>query len=44
MPEFGDIIPTRVRFADDSGSKIMQTLVLFEQFVNVVIAGITRDL
>ncbi|ARD84838.1 toxin component PemK [Ferroplasma acidiphilum] len=44
MPESGDVILTRVKFADGSGSKIRPALVLFEEFGNVVIAGITTNL
>ncbi len=44
MPESGDVILTRVKFADGSGSKIRPALVLFEELGNVVIAGITTNL
>lgn len=44
MPESGDVILTRVRFADGSGSNIRPALVLFEELGNVVIAGITTNL
>ena len=36
MPEPGDVILTRVKFADGSGSKIRPALVLFEELGNVV--------
>ncbi len=44
MPRSGDVIITRVRFADTEGSKIRPALVLFEDLDNVVIAGITTNL
>ncbi len=44
MPKAGDVIITRVRFADNEGSKIRPALVLFEEFGNIVIAGITTNL
>ncbi len=44
MPKPGDVVITRVRFADDEGSKIRPALVLFEELGNVVIAGITTNL
>ena len=43
MPKAGDIVITRVRFADNEGSKIRPALVLFEEFGNVVIAGISTN-
>ncbi len=44
MPKAGDVIITRVRFADGEGSKIRPALILFEEFGNVVIAGISTNL
>lgn len=44
MPKAGDVIITRVRFADNEGSKIRPALVLFEELGNVIIAGITTNL
>ena len=44
MFKTGDIVITRVKFADDEGSKIRPALVLFEELGNVVIAGITTNL
>ena len=44
MPRPGDVIITRVRFADSEGSKIRPALVLFEEFGNIVIAGISTNL
>ena len=44
MPRAGDIVLTRVRFADNEGSKIRPALILFEEYGNVIIAGITTNL
>jgi mRNA interferase MazF len=44
MPKAGDVIITRVRFADNEGSKIRPALILFEELGNVVIAGISTNL
>ncbi len=44
MPRAGDVIITRVRFADNEGSKIRPALVLFEELGNIVIAGISTNL
>ena len=44
MPKAGDVIITRVRFADNEGSKIRPALVLFEELGNIVIAGISTNL
>lgn len=44
MPKAGDVIITRVQFADSEGSKIRPALVLFEELGNIVIAGITTNL
>ena len=44
MPKAGDVIITRVRFADIEGSKIRPALVLFEELGNIVIAGISTNL
>lgn len=44
MPRTGDIVITRVRFADNEGSKIRPALILFEEHGNVIIAGITTNL
>ena len=43
LPELGDVILTRVKFADLEVSKIRPALILFEEFSNVVIAGITTN-
>ena len=44
MPKSGDVVITRVQFADSEGSKIRPALVLFEELGNIVIAGITTNL
>ena len=44
MPKSGDVVITRVQFADGEGSKIRPALVLFEELGNIVIAGITTNL
>ncbi len=44
MPKAGDVIITRVQFADTEGSKVRPALVLFEELGNVVIAGITTNM
>ena len=44
MPKAGDVIITRVQFADTEKSKIRPALVLFEELGNIVIAGITTNL
>ncbi len=44
MPKAGDVVITRVQFADNEGSKVRPALVLFEELGNIVIAGITTNL
>ena len=44
MPKAGDVVITRVQFADSEGSKTRPALVLFEELGNIVIAGITTNL
>lgn len=44
MPKSGEVIIARVQFADSHESKVRPALVLFEEFDNVVIAGITTNL
>ena len=44
MPKAGDVIITRIQFANSEGSKIRPALVLFEELGNIVIAGITTNL
>ncbi|MGP6220189.1 type II toxin-antitoxin system PemK/MazF family toxin [Caldiplasma sukawensis] len=43
MPEPGDVILTRVKFPDSDDFKIRPALILFEEFGNIVIAGITTN-
>ncbi len=40
----GDVIIARVPFADSGDSKIRPALVLFKEFGNVIVAGITTNL
>ncbi len=44
MPEAGDVVLTNVQFADTFEIKKRPALVLFEEFDNVVVAGITSNL
>jgi len=44
MPKFGDIVLTKVQFTDTFEVKKRPALVLFEEYGNVVIAGITSNL
>ena len=44
MHKSGDVVITRVQFADNEGSKIRPALVLFGELGNIVIAGITTNL
>jgi mRNA interferase MazF len=44
MPKAGDVVITRVQFADNEGSKVRPALVLFEELGNIVIVGITTNL
>ena len=43
-PESGDVILAKVQFTDTFKVKIRPAVVLFEEFDNVVIAGITSNL
>jgi mRNA interferase MazF len=43
MSNAGDVIITRVKFADSDISKVRPALILFEELGNVVIAGITTN-
>ncbi len=43
VPEPGDVILTRVKFTDSDDFKIRPALILFEEFGNIVIAGITTN-
>jgi mRNA interferase MazF len=44
MPEAGDVIIARVQFTDTPEIKVRPALVLFEEYGNVVVAGITSNL
>ncbi|MEK6830187.1 MAG: type II toxin-antitoxin system PemK/MazF family toxin [Nanoarchaeota archaeon] len=44
MLKSGDVILTNIQFADTSEIKIRPALVLFEEYDNVVVAGITSNL
>jgi len=43
MYKFGDVILTQIQFVDTFELKIRPSLVLFEEFGNVVVAGITSN-
>jgi len=44
MPKSGDVILAQVKFVDSLKTKKRPALVLFEEFDNVVVAGITSNL
>jgi len=44
MPKSGDVILAKVQFADTFEIKTRPALVLFDEFDNIVIAGITSNL
>ena len=44
MPRSGHVIIARVQFADSGEVKLRPAVVLFEEFGNVVVAGITSNL
>lgn len=44
MPDSGDVILAKVQFTDTFEIKKRPALVLFEEFDNVVVAGITSNL
>lgn len=44
MPKSGDIILTKVQFVNTFEVKTRPALVLFEEYDNVVVAGITSNL
>ena len=44
MLKSGDVILANIQFADTSEIKIRPALVLFEEYDNVVVAGITSNL
>jgi mRNA interferase MazF len=44
MPKFGDVILAEMQFADTFEIKKRPALVLFEEYGNIVVAGITSNL
>ena len=44
MPEPGDVILASVQFTDTAEVKVRPAVVLFEEYGNVVVAGITSNL
>ena len=44
MPKFGDVILAQIQFVDTFEIKKRPALVLFEEYGNVVVAGITSNL
>ena len=44
MPEFGDVILAEIQFVDTLEVKSRPALVLFEEYGNVVVAGITSNI
>ncbi len=44
MPEFGDVVLAEVQFVDTFEIKKRPALVLFEEYGNVVVAGITSNM
>jgi mRNA interferase MazF len=44
MPKSGDVVITQIQFTDSFEIKKRPALVLFEEFDNVVVAGITSNL
>ncbi len=44
MPKPGDVVIARVQFTDTSEIKARPAVVLFQEFGNVVIAGVTSNL
>ena len=43
MPEAGDIVIAKVQFTDTAEIKTRPALILFEEYGNVVVAGITSN-
>ena len=43
MLRSGDVILTKIQFADTSEVKLRPALVLFEEYNNIVVAGITSN-
>jgi len=44
MPKAGDVILTKIQFTDTFEIKKRPALVLFEEFDNIIVAGITSNL
>ena len=44
MPKSGDIVLARVQFIDTAEIKIRPALILFEEYDNIIVAGITSNL
>ena len=44
MPKFGEVVLTQVQFVDTLEIKKRPALVLFEEYGNVVVAGITSNI
>lgn len=44
MPKAGDVVLARVQFTDSFEEKLRPALVLFEDYGNIVVAGITSNL
>jgi mRNA interferase MazF len=44
MPKTGDVVLTNIQFTDTFETKKRPALVLFEEFDNIVVAGITSNL
>ncbi|MBN4049201.1 type II toxin-antitoxin system PemK/MazF family toxin [archaeon AH-315-M20] len=44
MPKFGDVILAEIQFADTFEIKKRPAVVLFEEYGNVVVAGITSNI
>lgn len=43
MPKSGDVILAKIQFTDDFDFKTRPALVLFEEYNNIVVAGITSN-
>ena len=44
MPKFGEVVLTQIQFVDTLEIKKRPALVLFEEYGNVVVAGITSNI
>lgn len=43
MLKFGDVVLTQIQFVDTSEVKIRPAVVLFEEYGNIVVAGVTSN-